>query len=197
MRWHSPVDDIFSSKLKVRILRLLFLTRGLYTGREVARLAGYSPTHTIAALKELESIGVVNRRHAGNADLYSLNERSALVSGALSPIFTWEQDLFDHLAHHYLEALGNDLLAIEVFGSVARGEESAQSDVDLLIVIRDSADKEKAEERVAQVSVEAASIFGNHFSPITVTKKEMDKKKASKQGVWKELSEGAVTIYRA
>lgn len=197
MKWHAPLDDILSSKLKVRILRLLFLTRGLYTGREVARLAGYSPTHTIAALKELERIGAVNRRHAGNADLYSLNERSALVSGVLSPIFTWEQDIFDQLANLYLKELGDDLLAVEIFGSVARGEEREQSDVDLLIVIRDSADKAEVEEKVAQASVEAASIFGNHFSPITVTKKELDKKKARKQGVWKELSQGTATIYRA
>jgi predicted nucleotidyltransferase len=197
MRWHAPVDDILGSKLKVRILRLLFLTRGLYTGREMAKLAGYSPTHTIAALKELEIIGVVNRRHAGNADLYSLNDRSALASGVLSPIFTWEQSLFDQLAHLYSEALGNDLLAIEIFGSVARGEEGEQSDVDLLIVIRDGADKGKAEERVAQASVEAASIFGNQFSPITVTKKELVNKRSKKQGVWRGLSEGTVTIYRA
>lgn len=197
MRWHAPLDDFFGSKLKVRILRLLFLTRGLYTGREMAKLAGYSPTHTIAALKELERIGMVNRRHAGNADLYSLNEQSALVPGVLAPVFTWEQNVFDQLAQLYLEALGNDLLSIEIFGSVARGEEDERSDVDLIIVIRDSADKGKAEERAAQASVEATSIFGNQFSPITVTKKELENKRSRKQGVWQELSEGTVTIYRA
>lgn len=197
MRWHASVEDILGSKLKVRILRLLYLTKGLYTGREVAKLVGYSPTHTIAALKELERTGAVNRRHAGNSNLYSLNERSALVPGVLSPIFTWEQNLFDQLAQLYLEVLGNDLLAIEIFGSVARDEEDEQSDVDLLIVIRDAADRDKAEEGVARVSAEAASIFGNQFSPITVTKKELENKKSRKRGVWKELSAGAITIYKA
>jgi predicted nucleotidyltransferase len=195
MRWHAPIDDVLGSKLKVRILRLLFLTRGLYTGREIAKLARYSPTHTIAALKGLEMNGVVNRRHAGNADLYSLNDRSTLVSGVLSPIFTWEQGLLDQLAKLYRDSLENDLEAIEIFGSVARGEEDTQSDVDLLIVIRDGADRDNAEEKVARVSVEAASIFGNQFSPILVSKEELGKKRSRKRGVWKELSEDTITIY--
>jgi predicted nucleotidyltransferase len=197
MRWHEPIDDILGSKLKVRILRLLFLTRGIYTGREIAKLARYSPTHTIAALKELEANGVIHRRHAGNADLYSLNGRSAVSAFVLSPIFGWEQNLFDQLAQLFKDSLGDDLVSIEIFGSVAGGDEDTRSDVDLLIVVKDDSDIERVEEKVAEVSVEAGSIFGNHISPILATMKDLSEKSSRGRGVWKQLSANTVTIYRA
>ena len=64
----------------------------------MSRLVGYSPTHTISTLRDLESEGLVVSQRAGKTDLFSLNERSSAVSAVLDPILEWEQGLFADLA---------------------------------------------------------------------------------------------------
>ncbi len=135
MRLQNPLDDIFGSRTKVRILRLLFETRGMFSGREVSRLIGFSPTHTISNLRELETLGLVIRQRAGNTDLYQLDEQNSAVRGVLTPVFRWEESLFEELAGMFVNKLGEELVSIRVFGSTARGEEKPDSDVDLALVV--------------------------------------------------------------
>lgn len=195
MRFHEPIDDILGSRIKVRVLRMLHRTRGQFTGREVSRLVGYSPTHTISTLRHLESEGLVVSQRAGKTDLFSLNERSSAVRGVLDPALRWEQNLFTELAGIFEERLGNRLLAVKLFGSVASGEERQDSDVDLLLVVRDGADIESAEEGAAEAAVEAGARFGAAVVPFVVTASDYDKKVKSRRGFWKEIPKTSITIF--
>jgi len=47
------------------------------------------------------------------------------------------RELVDRVIARYRDALGNDLLAVACFGSVARGEATPESDLDLYIVTRE------------------------------------------------------------
>lgn len=196
MRFHEPLDDILGSRIKVRILRLLHRTRGQFTGREISRLIGYSPTHTISNLRDLESEGLVVSLRAGKTDLFSLNERSSAVKGVLDPLLRWEQNIYTELAGIFEEQLGKRLLEVRLFGSVARGEEQQDSDVDLLLVVRDDADIESTEEDAASTSIEAGNRFGLPVVPFVVTASEYDKKVKTKRGFWKEISESSIPIYK-
>jgi predicted nucleotidyltransferase len=195
MRFHEPLDDILGSRIKVRILRVLHGTRGQFTGRELSRLVGYSPTHTISTLRNLESEGLVLSRRAGKTDLFSLNERSPAVSAALDPIFEWEKGLFSDLAGIFDKALGERLLEVRLFGSVARGDERRDSDVDILLVVPDDSDIELTEKEVAAAAIEAGNSFGTPVVPFVVTASEYDKKVRSKRGFWKEIPENSIAIY--
>ena len=195
MRFHEPLDDILGSRIKVRILRILYRTRGQFTGREISRLVGYSPTHTISTLRYLESEGLVVSQRAGKADLFSLNERSSAVSAVLDPILEWEQGLLADLASIFKETLDKRLIEVRLFGSVARGEERHDSDVDLLLVVRDDSDIESTEEEVASAAIEAGNRFGVPVVPFVVTASEYDKKVGSKRGFWKEIPESSIAIY--
>jgi predicted nucleotidyltransferase len=195
MRFHEPLDDILGSRIKVRILRILHRTRGQFTGRELSRLVGYSPTHTISTLRDLESEGLVLSQRAGKTDLFSLNERSPAVSGVLDPIFEWEQNLFSDLASIFDKALGKKLLEARIFGSVARGEERHDSDIDLLLVVPDDSDIESAEKEVASAAIKAGIRFGAPVVPFVVTASDYDKKVRSKRGFWKDIPEKSIAIY--
>jgi predicted nucleotidyltransferase len=61
---------------------------------------------------------------------------------------------FQELAENLEDELGDDLRKLVLYGSVARGEETEESDVDVLIVIADEALREKVEEIVFDASVE-------------------------------------------
>jgi uncharacterized membrane protein len=61
------LDDVLRNKLKLRILRLFCTTGGEYTGREIAKLTGYSQTYALRALGDLEANGVLFRRDVGRS----------------------------------------------------------------------------------------------------------------------------------
>ncbi|MHB8896482.1 MAG: nucleotidyltransferase domain-containing protein [Candidatus Geothermincolia bacterium] len=157
------------------------------TGRQLAGLVGYSHTHTMAALDDLELQGLVTRRYAGNAHVFSINEENAVVTDILIPAFLFESNLLDALADMFYQGLGQKLVSVTLFGSVARGEESPDSDVDLLLVMKDEAHKEKAELKALAIGSVASRRFGAPISPIVVTQSEYDSKVKRKRGFWKEI----------
>jgi predicted nucleotidyltransferase/biotin operon repressor len=189
MKWHNALDDTLGSTLKIRILRILSKDAPIYTGRELARLVGYSHTQTNKALAELEMNGLVIKRHLGNANVYSLNENNLVVSRILIPAFRIEERLIQELANRFFAAMRKDLVSIILFGSVAKGEDVVGSDIDLILVVRDETDMESLDERVSDISLEAAAAFGGPISPILLTETEYSKKKRSKNHFWKTVLE--------
>ncbi|MCJ7745034.1 MAG: MarR family transcriptional regulator, partial [Actinobacteria bacterium] len=118
------MDDIWNSRIKTRLLRTLYRAGGGFTGRNLAELTGYSHTHTMAALADLEAQGLVKMRRAGNSYMFTINKDHALVSGVLVPAFDFESELTNNLADRYYDGLGKSLVSVTLFGSVARGEET-------------------------------------------------------------------------
>jgi len=196
MRFHEPLDDILSSRIKVRTLRLFSRTRGSYSGREAARLIGFSHNPTIQALKELEAQGLLKRRSIGASHEYTLNEDHLLVSGVLLDAFETERDALLDITSIFEEQIGKDFEEAVIFGSVARGEERLDSDVDLLIIIKDIADKEDVEDRVNEATSLAMVTSGNPISPVLVTRSEYEKRKKakSKRGMWRDIFDRQNTI---
>jgi len=187
MRLHNPLDDIWNSQPKTRILRTLYRTGGSFTGRRLAGLVGYSHTHTMATLADLEAQGLVDMRRAGNSYMFSINMKNEVVKGILAPAFELESELINNLADRFYDGLGKVLVSVTLFGSVARGEETLESDVDLLLVVKDGIDREKTENKVSEISHKVYLAFGCSVAPIVVTQAEHAKKLKRKQGFWREI----------
>lgn len=186
MRFHAPLDDIWNSQVKTRILRQLS-HGGRFTGRQLADFVGYSHTQTITVLGQLEAQGLVNRQHVGRAHLFTIVDENIIVSEILLPAFCLERHLLNLLADMFYDAMGNKLNNIILFGSVARAEETTSSDVDLLLIFRNGTNLEKAEEEAFKISSEAYSRFGCHVQMILVTRDEYNMKLKRKQGFWRDL----------
>ncbi len=195
MKLHNTIEDILGNKVKIGILRLLYRTRGMYSGREIARLVGFSPSHTISNLKGLESAGLVLRQRAGGTDLYQLNEKSSAANGVLKPIYDWESGLLAELAGMYVERLGDIIVTVRLFGSVARGDEKPGSDIDILLTVTDGADLKETEEAVGEIDLAAGQRFGSPVSTIIVAEKEYGKKLKGKQGFWKDIPKDGRIIF--
>lgn len=195
MKIHHTIEDILGSKVKIGILRLLYRTRSMYSGREISRLVGFSPTHTIANLRELEAAGLVWRQRVGNTDLYQLNTNNSAVNGVLRPIYDWESGLLDELASMYVERLGDKVVSIRLFGSAARGDEKPGSDVDLLLTLTDGVDLHRLEEMVVEIDLEAGQKLGRPVSTIFVTEGEYSRKVKGKQGFWRDIPREGKLIY--
>jgi predicted nucleotidyltransferase len=82
----------------------------------------------------------------------------------------------------------DDLLAVFVFGSTARGDVSQSSDVDLLVILEHSPLRKR--QRVYEFYEKLGFDLGEHFlSPIILTKEEITKSLPFYAGI---LSEGKV-----
>jgi len=194
MRYHAPLDDILGNRVQVKLLRVLVRTKGSFTGRELARLIGHSQNQTSLALQELERNGLVVWQGAGRSHLYSVDEDNILVTDFLEAGFRLEDELQNRMARVFLDEIGRDLVSIILFGSIAKGEEKPNSDVDLVVVVRDKADLKIVEERVAEASASVTRRFGNQAMPIVVKKSDYERKMKSRKGFWREVAEIGVKI---
>lgn len=167
MRFDRPLDDIFGSRSHVRVLRALAgLPRGLaVSARDIARRAGISHPRASQVLSELSAQGVVRMDRRPGAHAYQLEEQHVL-SDRLRGLFEWEAGLFDEL----LSVLRTELLRADagvreayLFGSVARGEATPRSDIDVA-VISPGRDADDLIERLSAVEDLVRRRFGNELS---------------------------------
>jgi len=188
------LDDILGNRTQTKLLRLLSRTRSAHTGRELARLIDQSHNTTRYALEELERNGLVIKRQAGRSNLYSLDEDNIIYTEILSPAFKLEEDLLGEVAKIFSDKLGKDLVATILFGSVAKGEENPNSDIDLVLVFGDKVNLGDKEDEVAEASLQVAKMFGNQVSTILVKSAEFERKKNTRSELWREIAETGISI---
>jgi DNA-binding transcriptional ArsR family regulator len=78
--------DLLGSRPKLRLLRYLATHEELQTGRALAYAAGVEPKRAAEALADLVEAGLVDRRRAGRAFLYSLNPDNYVVAEICFPL---------------------------------------------------------------------------------------------------------------
>lgn len=174
MRVHAPLDDLVGGKTSVRVLRALCLFPGKqFTGRELARAAGGAPSKVIQELQRFRSLGLVTRRTFGRTQVWRLNADHALV-GLLVPAFEGEHRLPGELVDELRQGVRDKRISSAVlFGSFARGDETPQSDVDLLVVTERTSDVEAVRAALDALSSQLSRRFGLRLSPIVVAEKEV------------------------
>jgi predicted transcriptional regulator len=83
------VEDVFSSKLRIKILKMLMQVGELNVS-EIARRLGVNYNTTSKHLKVLEDEGVLQHKVFGRIRLYRLNEQSPKTKGVQNLIEAWE-----------------------------------------------------------------------------------------------------------
>jgi len=189
MRFHETLEDILGSKIKIRILRLFYRTRGSYTGRDIAKLIASSPEAARRALNDLVSSGLLKLDYVGTSHNYYLNEDHMLVDKVVNKAFFAEQNSIREIARIFKEQLGEEFQEAVIFGSVAKKKERPDSDIDILIVVSNGIETDAIEDQVNEAANLATAASGNPVMPIVIQASEYEKKKKakSKQGIWKEI----------
>src|SRR3990172_799630 len=120
---------------RTRILRLLAQVPGKeFTGRELARVAGLAHRSVDLAMEDLVALDLVTRRRFGRANVYTAN-REAHRFRMVETLFREERGTLTRIQEASATALP-DVDSAVLSGSVARGQEGVESDLDLLIVSR-------------------------------------------------------------
>lgn len=135
-----PLTAIFGSAGNVRVLRTLVTDRSPQSAPHLARLAGLSPQGVRLVLDTLARQRVVKVHGSGRAQLYALNESHPFAS-ALVTLFEEEQQRWERLLSTIRETLGKRGTAVRaawLYGSVARAEDTARSDLDIALLVASS-----------------------------------------------------------
>ena len=170
----DALDPALGSTTKVRLLRQLLRSPARqWTGRELARAAGVSTAQAARDLKDLLDVGVVGRQVHGRSFAWSWRQKHALSSG-LASLFSLESDLRANLETEIArELLGLPIQRALLFGSVANGDERADSDVDIFVQVRSQSDKARVEDALEKVRERVWSRFGNPVSSLVYTSAEV------------------------
>jgi predicted nucleotidyltransferase len=159
------IDAVFGGRGRIAILRLLAGQSESLTGTQIAELTGLTHAGATRALEHLARLGIVSRRRVGRAVLHQLERESVLVSTLVLPAIAAEASLMEVLRRDLSDAFGRVASSVVLFGSVARGEATSASDIDVLVVARDRT----AATRAHQIADEVGRRFyRRHGLPLSV-----------------------------
>lgn len=127
----DSLHTLFSSKVRAEIFRLLFATRDTELHiRELARRGKLHEATLRQDLAKLKALDLVASRRDGNRVYYRANQAHPIYP-EIRGIVLKTSGLVE-VIRTALEQM--DISVAFVFGSVAAGKESAQSDVDFMVI---------------------------------------------------------------
>ncbi|MBD9597972.1 nucleotidyltransferase domain-containing protein [Ensifer sp. ENS05] len=128
----SSVDFLLSQRQQNVLRALILQGERRLSVSDLIRIAGPGNGATQRVLDSFEKAGVVTREARGNQRLYSANKKHPIYPELRSiclKTFGLAGVISDELAK-----FAPDIKTAFVFGSIAKGEERADSDVDLMVV---------------------------------------------------------------
>ncbi len=174
MRFHNLAETLLTSPARIAVLKTLLKAPGReWTGRELAKASSVSAPQAMEALYRLYDEAVVRQRRAGRASLWTLEERHFLAE-RLRPLIG-----LDNASTHELTAAlevalkGSGALEAILFGSVARGDEDPNSDVDLLVVFPDKRRAAAWTSTLRNLEAQVLARFGNPVQALVYTAQQV------------------------
>jgi predicted nucleotidyltransferase len=181
--------------LDTEVLAVLAGTSRPLTGREVARLTGRISHRGVAeALSRLVEHGLVERREAGRALLFTLN-RQHLAAPAVEILAGMRTELLRRI-RGLVSSWEAAAVHISIFGSTARGDGDTQSDVDVFVVRPDavSADDPRWLKQINDL-VESVELWtGNRTSVAEVAASEIEHLLADDPPIVGKLRSDAIDV---
>ena len=128
----TSITDILSATNSLKILWFMLEHPGEeYFDRHISKLTGMSPAGTNLALRELAGAGLLDSTTKGRMVFYRLPTDNPLIH-YLKIVQTMST------VHSLIDTLTPNSIRIVLFGSAASGENTAQSDIDLFVLARDT-----------------------------------------------------------
>lgn len=176
------------------VLAVLDRTYAPLSGLRVAALAGRGETQVRTVLRRLEAHGVVEGERHGNSVVYVLN-RDHLLAPAVHLMAT----AFDRLEHAIRTAVDSweqPAEGVALFGSAARRDGDALSDIDLLVVRTDvvEADNDTWANQRHNLAELVDRLTGNRAQIVELSRSQLREAAASGQPLIGSLRDDAVIV---
>lgn len=185
---------VMASRATGSTLQVLNRTTAPMTGREIARLAGVSQFAVQAALSDFVKHGLVSVVAAGRANLYQLN-RDHVAMPVVSAAFGMRTLLITRI-EELVERWKTPPVHLSIFGSMARGDGSVESDVDILVVRPATTrnDDESWRHHVAELEDAILRWSGNRAALVEVTSRDIREMVSRRRPLIEEIKRDSILI---
>lgn len=186
MDFVRPIEAIVPGA-QGRVLAVLVETTAELNLRTIAQLAGISQAQASRLLPELVALGVVERREVPPSSLFRL-VREHVASRALLAIARSTDVVLDEMGRR-AGTLQLPPVSVIVFGSFARREADAESDIDVVVVRPSDVDEDDDTwvESLDAWRLDVRRLAGNPVEVLEVGAEEAATKLAGRSQVWADI----------
>jgi predicted nucleotidyltransferase len=173
MRLQNPFSAISTTGIDSQVLTVLVRSEQYLTIREIHQLLPEEGSHQGVRLStgRLVDQGMLLQRITGRGYAFSFN-RNHLLAAAVLQIAQAKSELISRMAHT-ISSWQIYPLAVTLFGSAARNEMSTDSDIDVLIVVPDTATDDVVDEIVSEFAAQVTLWTGNDLRPLVYRDSEV------------------------
>jgi DNA-binding transcriptional ArsR family regulator len=188
-----PVQTIIPGA-QGRILAVLAQVSTDLNLRAIARLSGLSPAQVSRVLPKLVDLGMVDRRDVPPAALFCLVEDHVAVRAVLA--LARARDAVVSELRRTATQVSPSPTSITIFGSFARGEATADSDLDVLVIrpVFTGWEDEAWASSIERWRRGARRLTGNRVEVIEIGEEEVAELVRSRRSLWQGVLEEGVTI---
>lgn len=194
MRPTLTLSHLLGSRGRIDVLRVLWGLHVPVTAAEVARRTRLSHPAAAQVLRQLNEEGVVSSAPAGRGFTYWLARENVYVEEVLDPAFLAERDIPDMMVGEIENALRDTSVSVILFGSYARGDQTIESDVDLIAVSEDAAGKTDLQSAVDALAAAFPTRFGAHLSTIVYSRDEAEDLPRRAPDLYRSLSDDGIRV---
>jgi len=181
MKFHdTKLLNIISSKTKRKMAVFLLTHTASMNGREIASILKIPTMTANRTMRQFAELNFVNFTVIGRSHLWKVNRKSyaykifsrldennLIIS---SPLENLKQTLLKHIPKNLIKKM-------ILFGSIAKEQETINSDIDIFILTKDTTAKTKLEPYIEELITVCLETYGNRLAPYLLTEQELKKKK--------------------
>lgn len=168
-----PLTALFGSPGNVRVLRALAAHGSPLSTSQVVRVAGLTPQGTRLVLDGLLAQGVVAVHGQGRSQVFALDPGAASTP-PLTALFAWERSRwadFDAAIRDVVRRTAG-IRAAWLYGSLARGQDTPGSDVDLAVIVEADAPSGTAD-ALREALIDAAQPFQSTINAVILAPEDL------------------------
>ena len=194
MDFIRPVEAVIPG-VQGRVLAVLAETTAELNLRTIARLSGVSHAQVSRVLPGLVELGLVERREAPPSSLFRLVPEH-IAAGPLIALARGRDGTIEEMGR---AAAGLPVApeSVIVFGSFARGEADAESDIDTVFVRPVGVDEsgESWADSVEHWRSRIRQVSGNPVEVLEVGLEEVGARLSSRQSAWRDIRREGIVVH--
>lgn len=172
MRTTHTTEQVLGTRSRVAVLRVLWRADGPLNTSEIARRTGLTRPAAATALDGLADAGVVRSTTVGRTIVHTLDRGNAFTEAYVAPVFSAEDSLSEQMLAEIKERFEPHAESAVLFGSYARGEQSPDSDVDVVLVSDSESERGALDAAVTEYEPVFERRWGSRLSALTYTARE-------------------------
>lgn len=132
------IENLFGSKTRIKVLKRLSRHEDWWFNiTELAKDMNINKGALSKILNTLEKENLIILNRKGKIKIFRLNRENVFANKVIIPVFKMEEELWKYFKTNIIKSFSSeDVDSIILYGSYAKGSERLESDIDVMVVIK-------------------------------------------------------------